>query len=153
MTDTIVTLEQAQALAKGIPCGTCGGEGTSMKYDGAWHKPCPTCNAEGVERYPQGEWPQLVWAWTMDEEGLDLFVPMWWDRLIVGPEWCAAPHVTDAILWLLGTEAWKAKFGDDWELVLNGRTAYLWDFNVMHSWRLGVVLLDLLDAMLKEVMG
>ena len=50
---------------------------------------------------PQDVWPQLVWAaWEGNVPVLD-----YWYEVIEGTDWCAAPNVIDAILWVLGTEA------------------------------------------------
>lgn len=112
MADNITPLDLAKRLAEGVRCGACGGKGEFRDpyYDGVNITRCQTCTGEGVERYPQfAECPQWVWE--------DVTVgPLTSHTLTAGynpplANQIAAPYVTGAILWLLGTEAWRAKFG------------------------------------------
>lgn len=69
--------------------------------------------------YPQDVWPQLVLeaysetAWSL--AGDDYYT---WAKKPLDPypairyiPWYAAPNVIDAVLWVLGSEAWLSRFG------------------------------------------
>lgn len=123
MPDNITPLDIAKRLAEGVKCGACGGHGQVNFWDSTSRGTCPTCNGEGVERckvhppslvYANGPrgW-QIVWFPTAEDDNRT-------DRFI------AAPCCDDAILWLLGTAAWRAKYGkNDGALVQRPGFVYL----------------------------
>ena len=131
-----VSLPQARALAKGVRCTRCmdwmeGREG------------CPTCKGTGVEVFPQDVWPQFVYD---GDSGRLMFVHKESDWV---PPMYAATDTVTAILWVLGTEAWRAKYGE-WRLLIGPDSCSVVTVEDQGAPETDT-LPDLLDAMLKEV--
>ena len=154
-TNPPVSLPQAQALAKGVRCGACGGEGKrSVEVElviGSLQRElrCRICNGTGVEAFPQGVWPQLVFCLGMAGEPFRELA--WWERK--RSEWVyeAAPDTVTAILWVLGTAAARAAGLDGQGLYVQPEGYCYLRTNQGPYGMDSDTLSDLLDAVLKEV--
>ena len=94
----------------------------------------------------QEAWPQLVWQNRNDNRRMWID---WWPLPPFGWPYLAAPHVSEAILWVLASAAWKDKHGGPFRVVVGsgGCTVESVEWPIANAATLSL----LLDAMLKEV--